>query len=350
MSMGGRSLVRDPETNESYEINDSSSGQWSETEITFSSTKKRYLDCEITKGTQKEAHAALRITHMDDGSPVPIYFTRPLPEPEPEPVSDDKCNEFTFDATKSFDPDNQAITYHWDFGVRSTSNKPIVIHRYKNGGAYTVVLTIQDNSGLECDTPVSSQVVHVNTNPVAAFTSPDKACTDQEVIFNASGTTNNTPHRITYQWDFGDGTVAEGVQVTKVFDRGGTYNVRLDVNDNSGTTCDSDSVEKAITINTGPVAYAGPDIDLCLQHNQDYRINFNGSGSMDADGDMLTYTWDFGDGSTGEGVRATHVYSEIGKYLVTLTVNDNSGTKCDTATDSFTAIVNARPTSIMEVR
>ena len=37
-------------------------------------------------------------------------------------------------------------------------------------------------------------------------------------------------------------------------------------------------------------------------------------------------------------------------YTVSLTVNDNSGTKCDSASDSFTAVVNAKPTSIIKVR
>ena len=344
---GGHSLLHDQENNETYDINDSSSGQWSDTVVTFSSANERCLDYEITKATQPKAHAGLRITHMDDGSPVPIYFRR-WPRSLPETVRSDECNVFTFDATKSFDPDNQALTYRWDFGDRTTSNKPIVVHRFKNGGTYNVILSVQDNSGLECDTAVSSQVIHVNTAPIAAFASPDKACTDQEVVFDAGITTDETPSRSTYKWDFGDGTFAEGVRVTKIFNSGGTYSVRLDVNDNSSTLCDSDSVEKAININTGPVAYAGADIDLCFQHNQDYRINFNGSGSMDADGDLLTYKWDFGDGSGAIGANVTHVYNyaDKGEYVTTLFVDDGSDSACSASADSVNVKINRKPVAI----
>jgi hypothetical protein len=52
---------------------------------------------------------------------------------------------------------------------------------------------------------------------------------------------------------------------------------------------------------------------------------FDGCGSVDPDGDPLTYSWDFGDGSDpvlGQQVR--HAYAARGKHTVTLTVSDGS--------------------------
>ncbi len=48
---------------------------------------------------------------------------------------------------------------------------------------------------------------------------------------------------------------------------------------------------------------------------------------FDQDGDALTYTWDFGDGSTGTGANPVHTYAGAGPFLATLTVSDgkNSG-------------------------
>jgi hypothetical protein len=49
---------------------------------------------------------------------------------------------------------------------------------------------------------------------------------------------------------------------------------------------------------------------------------FNGSGSFDPDGHLVSYSWDFGDGTTGSGVSTTHDYASAGSYVATLTVTD----------------------------
>jgi len=54
-------------------------------------------------------------------------------------------------------------------------------------------------------------------------------------------------------------------------------------------------------------------------------VQFNASDSVDPDGDILTYTWSFGDGATGSGVRATHYYQSAGTFEVLLTVVDGDG-------------------------
>lgn len=51
-------------------------------------------------------------------------------------------------------------------------------------------------------------------------------------------------------------------------------------------------------------------------------ITFDGSQSVDVNGDELTYTWDFGDGTTGTGSITNHTYTREGSYHVTLTVSD----------------------------
>ena len=52
---------------------------------------------------------------------------------------------------------------------------------------------------------------------------------------------------------------------------------------------------------------------------------FDGSGSADSDGQLASYAWDFGDGTTGTGVSPSHPYAAAGSYPVTLTVTDDDG-------------------------
>jgi PKD repeat protein len=52
---------------------------------------------------------------------------------------------------------------------------------------------------------------------------------------------------------------------------------------------------------------------------------FDAAGSSDPDGDIVSYTWRFGDGTGATGATANHKYTIGGRYMVTLTVVDNSG-------------------------
>ena len=58
---------------------------------------------------------------------------------------------------------------------------------------------------------------------------------------------------------------------------------------------------------------------------------FDGSGSSDPDGTVASYSWDFGDGSTGSGEVASHQYGQAGTYGWTLTVTDNDGASAQTS-------------------
>ncbi|MGW1023879.1 PQQ-dependent sugar dehydrogenase [Streptomyces sp. NPDC002577] len=56
------------------------------------------------------------------------------------------------------------------------------------------------------------------------------------------------------------------------------------------------------------------------------KVRFSSSGTTDADGDTLTYSWDFGDGSAAStAANPSHTYKKNGTYTATLTAEDPSG-------------------------
>jgi murein DD-endopeptidase MepM/ murein hydrolase activator NlpD/PKD repeat protein len=58
---------------------------------------------------------------------------------------------------------------------------------------------------------------------------------------------------------------------------------------------------------------------------QGFNCDFNGQPSIDPDGSIVSYDWDFGDGNNAAGIAPSNSYAAAGSYQVTLTVTDNDG-------------------------
>jgi len=56
-----------------------------------------------------------------------------------------------------------------------------------------------------------------------------------------------------------------------------------------------------------------------------WSINFNGNESYDMDGNIVSYVWDFGDGTYAEEIRVEHSFPSVGSYTVILSVEDDDG-------------------------
>jgi PKD repeat protein len=94
--------------------------------------------------------------------------------------------------------------------------------------------------------------------------------------------------------------------------------------------------------NGSPVANIAADVTT---GNKPLTVNFDASGSVDPDGDDLTYYWDFNDGTNYSGVSYAKTFSSEGVYNVSLTVTDTKGLEDD---DNITITVNIPP-SIFQV-
>lgn len=264
-----------------------------------------------------------------------------------EPIASLQCNQFTFDASSSYDPDNENIEFSWDFGDGEVSKKPVVSHTYNKSGIYNVKLSITDNSGLNCSTATTTQSLAVNLPPRAIIETTDNICSNQKTIFDATPSYDDSGSELSYSWDFGDGTsvIAGSSKETKTYQKGGNYRVTLTVDDASGTNnCSTNTAEKIIHVNEPPIANVGEDIILkCIGSDNDMIIDFDASNSSDMNNDVLTYSWDFGDGQSAEGEKVTHQYQELKNYDVKLIAKDGTNLGCGTGVDFVTVKLNKAP-------
>jgi DNA/RNA endonuclease G (NUC1)/PKD repeat protein len=97
-----------------------------------------------------------------------------------------------------------------------------------------------------------------------------------------------------------------------------------------------DAIEAAVEGN-GVTPIAAVDGPYATQEGG--SISVSAAGSSDRDGSVVSYAWDFGDGSTATGATATHQYAQDGVYVVRLTVTDNDGLTSSATTEAVVANV-----------
>ncbi|MCL4179421.1 MAG: S8 family serine peptidase, partial [Verrucomicrobia bacterium] len=151
-------------------------------------------------------------------------------------------------------------------------------------GAYTLTAVATD-TGENTSTSLGIGVtVDNNAPPTASFT---YLATGLSVTFTDSST-DPDGSILAREWNFGDGGTASEQKPSHTYTAGGTYNVTLTVMDNDGAM---DTALESITVvqpNTPPVANAGLDQAV----DSGAFVTLDGSGSMDPDGDGLSYLWE----------------------------------------------------------
>lgn len=188
-------------------------------------------------------------------------------------------------------------------------------------------------------------------SPTAAFTVGVQAPeSGQSVSFDGSSSTDVGAPIVSYVWRFGDGGRASGARSTHTYSTPGSYSASLTVVDSSGR---SSSVTNQIVVSQGPTAA------FALSPTQTFDrtpITFDATGSVEgaAGASIQTYSWSFGDGTTGTGATAMHTYATPGTYAVRLTVVDSDGARSTVsrsviAADQPPVAVFAPPPGLMTV-
>ncbi|MFM0642426.1 PKD domain-containing protein [Paraburkholderia metrosideri] len=175
-------------------------------------------------------------------------------------------------------------------------------------------------SGSGEDTPVPTAQI--------GSISPAMPSVGQVVSFAGSGSGQN----IQYAWDFGDGATAQGAEATHTYAVSGTFAITFSVTDGSGQKARATSQVIIEAVATAPSA---PQIMVAPGQALVGVAKGMQATSVDPNGEMLTYGWNFGDAATATGQNVTHTYASVGTFTVTVIATNQTGASA-TATAQLT--------------
>ena len=214
---------------------------------------------------------------------------------------------------KSSDKDGDQLSYVWDFGDGQKSTDANPTHVYADYGNYSVKLTVSDG---KTESSITNPVkVSSDNNPPV----PEFSYTEENGLVKFTNTSNDPDgDELSYVWDFGDNTTSTQVSPEHQYAKSGAYTVKLTANDGAATVTKEHSVNVSIidpVVNHKPVAM--------FSYSAAQNVVTFTDGSTDADGDQLSYVWDFGDGQSSTAKNPQHTYeAKNASYTVKLTVND----------------------------
>ncbi|MGW8160339.1 MAG: PKD domain-containing protein [Desulfoprunum sp.] len=326
-----------------------------------------YFALTAVNGTEESGYSnivAVNATSTDTTLPTPVLLTAVITTPSQTGVAP---FILTFDGTQST---GSITSYAWSFGDGNTAIGATATHTYQAAGTYTATLAVKDASGLIQQSSVSITVTATTTSPTVPAVPPTAVGTASVTVgeaplsvnFDGSGSSSAQPPMVSYSWDFGDGSHAEGDIVEHTFTTAGEYTTILTVTDSAGLT-NQTSFPVIISAPTTVVGTpTGAIIDSTVAANQKPVASFtatpttgqaplivdlDASGSSDPDGSITSYVWNFGDGTSASGPTARHTFNAIADHMVTLTVTDDKG---ETAVTSQTISVLGINFELQEVQ
>jgi PKD repeat protein len=209
--------------------------------------------------------------------------------------------------------------YDWNWGDNSISDKKSApsSHEYGYWGDYDVKLTVWNNY---CMDSLKRTVTIFPALPIARFDSTYRGCEPLTVTFY-----DHSIYGKKHSWEFGDGGTYVsgpgkdvelqlqefGEEVTHTFENDGFYNVILTVEGDGGLAQYNQIVEvypkPEISFDVAPKVVMLPDEKIQTFNSTPVKPEFR-------------YLWNFGDGAYSTDKEPSHLYSELGKYDVSLTM------------------------------
>lgn len=239
--------------------------------------------------------------------------------------ADDVCVNAPLSLTNTSAP--APVNVDWDFGDGTTSTAMNPVKLYSASGSYQIRLIA--NFGGCLDT--AFKTITVLPKPSANFnnTNPLNCKAPHTVNFINLSTGGNI-----YNWNFGDGNTSTLQNPTHTYTAPGIFDVTLIVTNRNGC---SDTILKQ-----GLVKIQAPEVSINnLPVSRCAPLTFTFSSTVNSVDPVVSYEWDFGDGTTSSLPNPTHIFN-AGTYNIQLVITTAGGCT-DTARVTPGIIATVKP-------
>jgi len=270
---------------------------------------------------------------------------------------------FTFSSSTT-DPDGDDVYYWFDWGDNTNSgwvgpyssgSTGSASHIWDSPGDFTVKTKAKDEYGAERGEGWSDSItVTMLNNAPNASSIPTGITSGYSAVTYTYLTNALDPNGddLYYWFDWGDNTnsgwvgpyssVSSG-SASHIWTTSGIYQVKSKVKDEFDLENESGwSDPLNVTILSGPAENQKPNVSFTYSPDNpivNTTITFTDT-SVDYDGSIVNWTWNYGDGNVNYTQNSTHIYNQSGNYVVNLTVIDNQD---ETNSTEITISVSSKP-------
>ncbi len=269
------------------------------------------------------------------------------------------AQSLSFSGSSSTDPNGNATitSYWWNFGDGQYTGwqaNATVSHSFATAGTYNVRLWVRDNCGAMSASDSAVATISSGSNPCNGNTAPvanagpnKSGQVNQALSFSGAGSSDPGGSISSYSWNFGDGQMASGINVSHSYSNAGNYTVTLTVIDNcNASASDTASVSiQAAPQNQPPTVNAGADQTVTLPALANLDATATDDGLPNPPGQLsIAWSKQSGPGNVTFGnsaaIDTSASFSMAGSYILRITVSDGGAPAVN---DSVAITVNPEP-------
>ena len=232
-----------------------------------------------------------------------------------------------FDASESFDPDGEIVSYQWDFdgdGVIDTRTpEPIAVHEFDSGGRFTPRLYAVDDLSQRA---MRERTIDVNAVPVAQFQISSFEPRELDLVTLTDLSHDSDGTIVQWCWDFGDGTISDEVSPSHVYQQNGVMEIILTVTDELGAT---DTAIASISVGNLPPVAILTVVEATRPTGSTFSFDASGSFDPSPQGSLTRFEWSLSGGDEYEIETSVpslaHAFADDGQVTVRVRVTDSDG-------------------------